>query len=163
MKANARKACSAQHKNKCLNALEQQIPSHQLAWKCKTARSKRKAVFLQGSVHFHVSWWEGTCFLGCSDVASLASASRSTRGRLWCCMKSRPSSASDMQKNKLRVPSPFLPAGNHQQPRRNRRFLKRTMVEKNGEPTPRNKLNHSVCSFLLWGPAVMLHEVSRYL
>ena len=37
--------------------------SHQLTWKCKKALSKRKVVFLEGSVHFHVSWWEGivTC------------------------------------------------------------------------------------------------------
>ena len=28
-------------------------------WKCNKALSKRKVVFLQGSVHFHVSWWEG--------------------------------------------------------------------------------------------------------
>ena len=27
---------------------------------CKTALFKRKVVFLQGSVHFHVRWWEGT-------------------------------------------------------------------------------------------------------
>ena len=39
------------------------IPSHQLTWKCKQALSKRKVVFLQGSVHFHVSWWEGIPFL----------------------------------------------------------------------------------------------------
>ena len=37
------------------------IPSHQLTWKCKKALSKRKVVFLQGSVHFHVSWWDGVC------------------------------------------------------------------------------------------------------
>ena len=35
------------------------VPSHQLAWKCKLALSKGTVVFLQGSVHFHVSWWEG--------------------------------------------------------------------------------------------------------
>ena len=35
------------------------IPSHQLTWKCKKALSKRKVVFLQGSVHCHVSWREG--------------------------------------------------------------------------------------------------------
>ena len=31
-------------------------PAHQLKWKCKKALSRRKVVFLQGSVHFHVSW-----------------------------------------------------------------------------------------------------------
>ena len=36
------------------------LPSHQLTWKCKKTLSKRKVVFLQGSVHFHVSWWEGS-------------------------------------------------------------------------------------------------------
>ena len=30
-----------------------------LTWKCKRALSKRGVVFLRGSVHFHVSWWEG--------------------------------------------------------------------------------------------------------
>ena len=34
----------------------QAVPSHQLAWKCTDPLSKRKVVFLQGSVHFHVSW-----------------------------------------------------------------------------------------------------------
>ena len=38
--------------------LDHGIPSHQLTWKCKKALSKRKVVFLQGFVNFHVSWWE---------------------------------------------------------------------------------------------------------
>ena len=33
---------------------------HQLTWKCKKALSKRKVVFLQGSVYFQVSWWKGS-------------------------------------------------------------------------------------------------------
>ena len=33
------------------------LPSHQ---KCKKALSKRKVVFLQGSVHFNVSCWKGS-------------------------------------------------------------------------------------------------------
>ena len=37
----------------------------------------------------------------------------------------------------FQVPSPFFP-GNHQKPRGNSRFLKRTMVEKNGESTHRD-------------------------
>ena len=36
-------------------------PFHQPTWKCKKALSKRKVMFLQGSVHFQVSWWEGIC------------------------------------------------------------------------------------------------------
>ena len=40
--------------------LSVRLPSHQLTWKCTKALSKRKVVFLQGSVHFRVSWWEGT-------------------------------------------------------------------------------------------------------
>ena len=36
------------------------VPSHQLTWKCKKALSKRKVVLLEGSVHFHASWWEGS-------------------------------------------------------------------------------------------------------
>ena len=43
---------------KGIGPLGVQVPSHQLAWKCKKALSKRKVVFLQGSV-FHVSWWQG--------------------------------------------------------------------------------------------------------
>ena len=35
-----------------------QNPSHQLRWTCTKPVSKRKVVFLQGSVHFNVSWWE---------------------------------------------------------------------------------------------------------
>ena len=47
---------AAIHASICLRRL----PSHQLTWKCKKALSKKgKVVFLQGSVHFHVSWWEG--------------------------------------------------------------------------------------------------------
>ena len=38
----------------------EQVPSHQLTWKCKKALSKRKVVFLQEAVHFHVSCWEGS-------------------------------------------------------------------------------------------------------
>ena len=35
------------------------VPS-QLTWKCTDTPAKRKVVFLQGSAHFHVSWWEGS-------------------------------------------------------------------------------------------------------
>ena len=38
-----------------VQATSVRVPSHQLPWKCK-ALSKRKVVFLPGSVHF-VSWW----------------------------------------------------------------------------------------------------------
>ena len=34
------------------------VPSHQLT-EVQKALSKRKVVKLQGSVHLHVSWWEG--------------------------------------------------------------------------------------------------------
>ena len=43
----------------CFEARVVYLPSHQLTWKCKKALSKRKVVFLQGSMQFHVSWWEG--------------------------------------------------------------------------------------------------------
>ena len=46
------------------------IPSQQLTWKRKKALSKRKVVFLQGSVHFHVSWWEGNLQLACKTPAA---------------------------------------------------------------------------------------------
>ena len=42
-----------------INLHLKKLPAHQLTWKCKKALSKRKVVFLQGSVHFHVRW-EGT-------------------------------------------------------------------------------------------------------
>ena len=49
--------------------------------KCKNALSKRKVVVLQGSVHFHVSWWEGI-FKG--NIASpLFFASGSAASRQW--------------------------------------------------------------------------------
>ena len=43
----------------CVDGMLYHLPSHQLTWKCKKALSKKKVGFLQGSVHFHVSWWEG--------------------------------------------------------------------------------------------------------
>ena len=42
------------------------IHTHQLTWKCAKPLSKRKVVFLQGFVHFHVSRWGGYmlfCFI----------------------------------------------------------------------------------------------------
>ena len=45
--------------------------SHQLTRKCKKRGqlTKRKVVFLQGSVHFlHVSWWEGTSNQPCQNI-----------------------------------------------------------------------------------------------
>ena len=46
------------------------VASYQLTWKCKKALSKSKVVFLQGSVHFHVSWWEGSTCSFCSCFGS---------------------------------------------------------------------------------------------
>ena len=36
---------------------------HQLTWNYAKPLSKRKAVFLHGPAHFHVSWWEGIGWL----------------------------------------------------------------------------------------------------
>ena len=45
------------------------FPSHQLTWKCTNPFSRGKyVVFPQGSVHFHVSRWEGNFPLFCDQV-----------------------------------------------------------------------------------------------
>ena len=57
------------------------IPSHQLKWICKKTLSERKLVFLQGSVHLHVSWCEGNSFR-----LNLKHSKTREIARRWCCL-----------------------------------------------------------------------------
>ena len=61
------------------------VPSLQLRWKCKKVLSKSKVVFPEGSVHFHVSWWEGKLFeFATPKGPSLRFRPQGARGRTPC-------------------------------------------------------------------------------